>query len=659
MLSFGIIYYTDTGHTTTKQRASHRAIVMLAKLQPAGACAARRFLAPQLSLQTRRAGSSTINNGAVASSSSSSSSSPSRRVVATVTRGTNHNHNAQRCAHVVASASAAPSPTTVNGTGEKCFVTTPIYYVNDRPHIGHVYTSTVADVYARFQRSRDRDVFFLTGTDEHGQKVEQSAETRGVSPQDLADENSASFRSVMESMDISFDGFIRTTDASHKAQVRRFVELLKEKDAVYLGKFEGWYDAGQEEYYTETKAKELDYKSPISGKDMVRSSEENYYFKLSAFQSQLEALHNDNPDFLSPPARRNEMLGRLAEGLNDVPISRTNFTWGVGMPGDEKHVIYVWIDALLNYITALGLAEEEGEGSPGEGEAARRRLAGELKEYWPASVHVMAKEISWFHAVIWPALLMALELPLPDRVHAHAFWIRDGKKMSKSLGNFVDLEVLSRYTEHYGLDGFRYFLMTEGPIGAQDANFASSRVQEVYSTDLVNTLGNSLSRTSAMVNKYYDGGLVPSEIGASGERVTFGEQWDWPAMTAAATEEYMGHMEALDLPKAAAAAVALVVKVDLFITETEPFRMAKDESKAEELGAVLYQCLETLRIACVMLESFLPNKMAEVGESLELGSGSLEDRVKWGGLTSGSAVKKMAIFPRVEALDENGMPVAA
>ena len=460
-------------------------------------------------------------------------------------------------------------------------------------------------------------------------------------------------------MSISFDGFIRTTDASHVNQVRRFVELLKEKEMVYLGKFEGWYDEGQEEYYTETKAKELEYKSPISGKDMVRSSEENYYFKLSAFQERLEKLHEENPHFLTPAARRNEMMERLKGGLNDVPISRTNFTWGVGMPGDEKHVIYVWIDALLNYITALGLAEEEGEATPGEGDAATRRAAGELKAYWPASVHVMAKEISWFHSIIWPALLMALDMPLPDRVHAHGFWIREGKKMSKSLGNFVDLDAISRYADHYGLDGFRYFLLVEGPIAAQDANFASSRVQEVYSTDLVNTLGNSLSRTTAMVNKYYDGGVVPSEIGASGERVTFGEEYDWPALTAAAAEEVVRAVEAMELPKAAAAAVALVVKVDLFITETEPFRMAKDETKKEELGAVLYQCLETLRIACVLLEPFLPNKMGEVGESMELGEGTLEERVEWGGLRAGSSVRKMAVFPRVDALDEQGMPISA
>ena len=218
-----------------------------------------------------------------------------------------------------------------------------------------------ADAYARFQRSRGRDVFFLTGTDEHGLKVEQSAQKRGISPQELADENSATFRQVLDDMGITFDGFIRTTEPYHKSQVQHFVDKLREKGDVYLGKFEGWYDEGQEEYYTETKAKELDYKSPVSGKDMARSSEENYYFKLSAYQRQLEKLHEECPDFLSPPARRNEILSRLSQGLNDVPISRTNFSWGIGMPNDDAHVIYVWIDALLNYITALGLAEEPSQ----------------------------------------------------------------------------------------------------------------------------------------------------------------------------------------------------------------------------------------------------------------------------------------------------------
>ena len=523
------------------------------------------------------------------------------------------------------------------------FVTTPIYYVNDQPHIGHVYTSTVADAYARYRRARGDDVFFLTGTDEHGLKVEQSAEKRGIEPQALADENSRKFRDVMTAYDVSFDEFIRTTDDHHERQVRALVKVLQEKDAVYLGRFEGWYDEGQEEYYTESKAKELDYKSPISGKDMVRSSEENYYFRLSKFQRELEALHADNPDFLTPSARRNEMIGRLNEGLNDVPISRTNFKWGIPMPDDEKHVIYVWIDALMNYITAIGL-----------GDGKDSIVYADRSKYWPASMHIMAKEISWFHSVIWPALLMALDLPLPQRVHAHAFWIREGRKMSKSLGNFVDLACMDRFKEHYGLDAMRYYLAVEGPIGAQDANFSAERVQEIYSSDLVNTMGNSVSRTTAMINKYFDGEVRSEE--ANGARVTF-DNWDWPARTSAHVQDALTAYDKLDLPRAAAAAKNIVMDVDLFITETEPFRMAKDESKSAELAACLYQCLEALRIAAVLLEPLMPNKMAEFDAGVGLGEGSIEQRTKWGGLKPGTKIEKLALFPRVEGLDENGHPV--
>jgi len=322
----------------------------------------------------------------------------------------------------------------------------------------HAYTSTVADVYARSCRAAGRPVFFLTGTDEHGLKVEQSAAARGVPPQQLADENSAAFRDVMTGLNISFDDFWRTTDPAHMRQVQALVQRLQASGAVYLGEFEGWYDAGQEEYIAEMQAKELDYKSPISGKPLVRAREENYYFRLSAFQARLEALLEQHPEFVQPQARRNEMLGRLREGLTDVPISRTNFRWGIPMPGDERHVIYVWIDALLNYVTALGLGEAPGE--------ARREAR---QHFWPATLHVMAKEIAWFHAVVWPAMLMALELPLPRTVYAHAFWIRDGVKMSKSLGNFVDLAAIKRYTDAYGLDAFRYFLVVDGPGAANGA----------------------------------------------------------------------------------------------------------------------------------------------------------------------------------------------
>ncbi|MDG1137781.1 MAG: class I tRNA ligase family protein, partial [Phycisphaerales bacterium] len=275
------------------------------------------------------------------------------------------------------------------------YVTTPIYYVNDRPHIGHVYTTTLCDVYARAMRDVGHDVFFLTGTDEHGVKVEQSALDKGLEPQALADLNSEEFRSIMGMFDLTNDAFIRTTDPEHTKQVQAFVSTLLERGDVYLGTFEGWYDKGQEEYHTETGARDLDYKSPISGKPLVRATENNYYFKLSAYQERLEQLFDSNPEFVQPPSRRNEVLGRLREGLQDVPISRTNFTWGIPMPGDEEHVIYVWIDALFNYITALGMGDESSKWNK------------ERNKYWPASYHVIGKEILWFHSVIWPAVLIA------------------------------------------------------------------------------------------------------------------------------------------------------------------------------------------------------------------------------------------------------------
>jgi methionine--tRNA ligase len=341
--------------------------------------------------------------------------------------------------------------------------------------------------------------------------------------------------------------------------------------------------------------------------------------------------------FLTPKERKNELLQRVNDGLNDVPISRTNFTWGIPMPGDEQHVIYVWIDALMNYITAIGMAKD--------GEAKQK--------YWPASMHVMAKEISWFHAVIWPAVLMALDLPLPMRVHAHGFWIREGRKMSKSLGNFVDLTVLNKFSTHYGLDGFRYYLATEGPIGAQDANFASSRVQEVYGTDLVNTFGNSTSRTTAMCVKYFDG-VLPEK---SDDTSKIFKGYDWKSICEKEAAEAVRAYENLELNKATQAAMRIITKVDLFITETEPFRMAKDPNEQENLGAVLYQCLEALRISACILEPILPNKIKEMHAGLPLYanvSDSMGKRLVWGGLKPGTTVSKLALFPRLDPLDENG-----
>ncbi len=510
------------------------------------------------------------------------------------------------------------------------YITTPIYYVNDRPHIGHVYSTTVCDVYARFMRFAGRDVFFLTGTDEHGLKVEKAAHARGLTPQAIADENAAEFRSVMTELDLSFDHFIRTTDPDHVRQVQAIVTRLQDAGAVYLGEFEGWYDEGQEEYHPENRARELSYRSPVTGKPLVRAREQNYYFRLSAFQGPLEKLFAERPEFVRPAARRNEVLGRLGDGLSDVPMSRTNFTWGVPMPGDPKHVVYVWIDALMNYITALGLGE------PG-GETFRER-----GRYWPPEYHVIGKEILWFHAVIWPAMLMALELPLPRCVYAHSFWIRDGQKMSKSLGNFVEVQTIRGYAGRYGLDAWKYYMATQGPLGATDADFSDAHFNEIYTTDLVNTVGNCTSRVTAMVGRYFDGLLPAEDTGTIDE---------WPGHCALALDRCMAAMERLDLPGAIAEAMGLVRRTDGYINRTEPYKLAKDPARRVELGSILYRCAEALRIASLMLWCVIPQRIeafwAALGVQIDPRGGRLVEYAAWGGLRPGARIEKTALFPRV------------
>ena len=514
----------------------------------------------------------------------------------------------------------------------KRYITTPIYYVNDRPHIGHVYTTTICDVWARFQRLLGHDVFFLTGTDEHGQKVEQSAEARGMTPQALADENSAEFRRIMGMFNLTNDEFIRTTDTRHEQQVQALVKQLMDSGDVYLGTFEGWYDAGQEEYYTETKARDVNYASPISGKPLERATEENYYFKLSAYQDRLEKMFAENPGIVRPDARRNEVLGRLREGLQDVPISRTNFAWGIGVPGAKEHVIYVWIDALFNYITALGAADPESEWY-------RERF-----EYWPANMQVIGKEILWFHAVIWPALLMALALPLPACVYAHSFWISEGQKMSKSLGNFIDLEQLQAYMELYGSDALRYFLSTQGPLGATDSDFSRNQFHETYTTDLVNTLGNCASRTSAMIGKYC-GGTCPEDTGECA-----GGGIEWQTFTSEQVESSISSMDRFDLSGSIAAAMTIVRQVDAFINDTAPFKLAKDPEASGQVGSILYRCAEAIRIAACLLEATLPERIHQLREAWDLGEpvGDLREECAWGRLKPGNAIDKVALFPRVE-----------
>lgn len=522
----------------------------------------------------------------------------------------------------------------------KFYITTPIYYVNDRPHIGHAYTSTVCDVAARFQRFLGRDVFYLTGTDEHGQKVEKSALERGIEPQALADENAAEFEQVMDLLHITNDDFIRTTQSRHVSQVQTFVKRLLESGDVYLGEYEGWYDEGQEEYVPENRAKDQDYTSVISGKPLVRATEKNYFFRLSAFQDRLAAHIDANPHFIRPDARRNEVLGRIRDGLQDIPMSRTSFKWGIGVPGDEEHVIYVWIDALFNYITALGLGDESLP------EAQRR-------DFWPAQFHVIGKEILFFHAVIWPCVLMALEIPLPQCVYAHSFWISEGRKMSKSLGNFIDLEQIQEYADEFSLDAWRWFMATQGPMGATDADFAQAKFIEVYNTDLANTLGNSINRVANMITKYFDA-AVPTP----GNHVV--EGFDWPTLAGECIDSATSHMDNLEIAAALHSGIELVRHVDAYIDRTKPFSLAKDPDRRDDLATILYNCAEALRIATLPMWCAMPNKIEGawhvLGQSIDPSKDTLPELAQWGGLQPGTTVVKGdPLFPRYQPpKDANG-----
>jgi methionyl-tRNA synthetase len=510
---------------------------------------------------------------------------------------------------------------------ETFYITTPIYYVNDRPHIGHVYSSTVADAVARFHRLRGDDTFFLTGTDEHAAKVVTAAAERGLGPQEWADRNAAAFQEAFARLGISNDDFIRTSEARHRERVTEYVRRLLDSGDVYLGDYEGWYDAGQEEYVPENKAKESDFRSPINGQPLVRKSEHNAFFRLSAYRDRLLELLEAG--LVQPEARRNELLSRVREGLHDVPVSRTGTQgWGIPVPGTPDQTIYVWIDALMNYLTTVDTDD---------------RL-----KFWPADVHLIAKDILWFHGVIWPALLLALGRPVPRRVYAHSFWISDGRKMSKSLGNFVDLEKIDEYVGRFSLDAFRWFLLTQGPLGTTDADFSESKFIEVYNSDLANTLGNSFSRVSNMIGRYF-GGQAP-EGGDGGELRTAAER---------SVAAYRSAMDALQLDEAAGAAMELVREIDGYIERTAPFRLAKDPERMPQVGAILYDCAEAMRIASLLLWPVLPEKMEEVWRRIggdaylaavaERGRGRLDEWAVWGLLRPGTPVAKgEALFPRFQ-----------
>ena len=548
-----------------------------------------------------------------------------------------------------------PKPTNTSGatpggtSGGTFYVTTPIYYVNDKPHLGHVYTTMVADVVTRYHRLRGDDTFFLTGVDEHAAKVSDKAAEHGKTPQEWADLNAEQFRATFEKLEMTNDDFVRTSSDHHKAKVTEYVKALIDSDDIYEGEYVGWYDAGQEEYVPENKAKDNDYKSEVNGKPLVKKSEKNYFFRLSKYVPALLEHFEANPEFVQPTARKNEIVNRIKEA-KDVPISRTGSGgWGIPVPGDEEQTIYVWIDALFNYLTYVDTPDR--------------------RHYWQSgATHFIAKDILWFHASIWPALLMALQkcegydwINLPQQVYSHSYWVSKAKldtgeeavmKMGKSTGNFLDPDTLNALVETFGLDALRYFLSTQGPLGTTDSEFSEDKYIEVYNSDLANTFGNSASRVSNMIGKYFDGQTPPhsDEPWISQEDQLVGHE----------PKRYSSWMNALGLYYGGNdSALKLVKNIDSYIEQTRPFTLAKDPKKLPEVGTILYNCAEALRIASVLLWPFIPEACekfwSRIGcdyvEQMKAngGKGKLDEWVKWGQLKPGTPIEKGdALFPRYQ-----------
>jgi methionyl-tRNA synthetase len=455
------------------------------------------------------------------------------------------------------------------------YVTTPIYYVNAAPHLGHAYTTIAADVMARHHRQRGEDVFFLTGTDEHGEPVADAAHALGIEPQELADRNAERFKALAPQLHASNDFFIRTTDPQHEAVVQRVLSQVRENGYVYKGTYEGWYCPRCADFKAENEIDE-DRRCPIHHIELTREQEDNYFFKLSAFQEQLEALYIEHEDFVAPRTRYNEALSFIRSGLRDVPLTRHKLTWGVQVPWDHEHVFYVWFDALLNYYSALSYAGDS-----------------DLTDtFWPATYHLIGKDILRFHTVYWPALLMAAELKLPEHVFVHGFLLMDGEKMSKSLGNVLDpFEVIDRY----GPDALRFYLLRDVPFG-QDGSVSTASFELRYESELANELGNLASRTIAMVHRYRDG-IAPA--------VTPDPELDGEFAGLADVVEAM--IDRAELTAALDEIWQRVRRLNRYVEEQAPWQLAKDDARVQELDSVLGTLVVGLRVLAVLLHPYMPS----------------------------------------------------
>lgn len=505
---------------------------------------------------------------------------------------------------------------------KKYYITTPIYYPSAEFHIGHCYTTIIADAIARYKRLTGYDVFFQTGSDEHGEKIEKKANENNVTPKEYVDKIIENAKDLWASLGISYDYFIRTTDKNHEAAVQKIFKKLYEQGDIYKGEYKGLYCIPCESFWTESQL--IDGKCPDCGREIKEVSEEAYFFKLSKYQDRLVKFYDDNPNFILPLSRKNEMLNNFIKpGLEDLCVSRTSFKWGIPVDFDPNHVVYVWIDALSNYITSLGYPDENNE---------------QFKKYWPADLHLVGKEIVRFHTIIWPCILMALNLELPKQVFGHGWLIINGGKISKSLGNYKDPR---EYIEAYGVDAVRYYALREVPFGS-DGNFSEEVLISRTNTDLANILGNLVNRTISMAHKYFDGIISNPKNN---------EDLDNELITSVLNLKDIveNKMNELKVNEAIEEIMEVLRNCNKYIDDTTPWSLAKDETKKERLATVLYNLLESIRICAILLSPFIPTTSEKIFNQLNTKETTYESISTFGKLEVGNKLSNPEIlFARID-----------